>query len=79
MEIGVKQFRSQISRMLDRVQRGERIVVVRHGKPAAIFAPVESPGKRLPGQADFRATLKVKGRGTTLSELVAAGRDAERS
>lgn len=76
MDVGVKQMRARISELLDRVQRGERVTVVRRGKPAAVLAPVGAPVKRLPRMGAFRASIRV--RGATLSATVSAQRDARR-
>jgi len=40
--IGVKQFRDQMSRILKRVENGEMITVVRHGKKVVELRPAQS-------------------------------------
>ena len=42
-EIGVSEARNQLSALLDRVERGEEIVITRHGRPI-----VPTRGRRLP-------------------------------
>jgi len=68
MDIGTKELRSRLSEILDRVARGERIRIVRRGKPAAELRPVDASTRGLPDLAEFRARIKVKGKPT--SELV---------
>lgn len=41
--IGVHEARAHLSDLLDRVQRGERIIITRHGKPVARLVPEEQP------------------------------------
>jgi prevent-host-death family protein len=76
MDIGAKELRAQLSRILDRVARGERVVVYRRGKPAAALTPLPARRRRLPSLAAFRARIRVKGRPT--SEEVIRARDEER-
>lgn len=40
--VGVADAKARLSELLDRVGRGERIVVARRGKPAAVLAPPEA-------------------------------------
>jgi prevent-host-death family protein len=65
MDIGTKELRSRLSEMLDRVARGERIRIVRRGKPAAELAPIRERARGLPDLAEFRARIKVRGRSTS--------------
>ena len=37
--VGVAEAKAKISELLERVSRGERIVVARRGKPVAVLAP----------------------------------------
>jgi prevent-host-death family protein len=39
-EIGVFEAKNKLSEPLDRVERGERVVITRRGKPVAELAPV---------------------------------------
>jgi len=74
MDIGTKELRRRLSEILDRVARGERVIVHRRGRLAVTLAPRAS---RLPSLAAFRAGLRVRGR--SLSAEVVAARGQERA
>ena len=76
MDIGTKELRTRLSEILDRVERGERVIVRRRGKPAAALTPLAGRPGRLPSLAAFRARIKVRGR--PMSEEVRIARDEER-
>jgi prevent-host-death family protein len=40
MEIGVYEAKTHLPRLLERVQKGERFVITRHGRPVAELVPV---------------------------------------
>lgn len=63
MDVGTKELRNRLSEILDRVARGERVIVPRTS--------------RLPSLAAFRARLRVRGR--SLSAEVVAARGQERA
>lgn len=65
MDIGTKELRARLSEILDRVERGERVRIVRRGKPAAEIAPVVGRVRGLPDLTRFRATIKVRGKPTS--------------
>jgi prevent-host-death family protein len=45
--VNVHEAKTHLSRLLERVERGEEIVIARAGKPVARLVPIEpSPGKR---------------------------------
>lgn len=68
MDIGSKELRSRLSEILDRVGRGERIRIVRRGKPAAELRAVDARTRGLPDLSVFRAGIKARGKPT--SQLV---------
>jgi prevent-host-death family protein len=68
LDIGAKELRDRLSEILDRVARGERIRIVRRGKPAAELRPVDTQPRGLPDLSAFRASIKIKGKPT--SQLV---------
>ena len=76
MDIGTKDLRRRLSEILDRVARGERVIVHRRGRAEVTIAPLVR-ASRLPSLAAFRADLRVRGR--PLSAEVAAARGQERS
>jgi prevent-host-death family protein len=77
MDIGTKDLRRRLSEILDRVERGERVIVHRRGRLAVTLAPLVPTASRLPSLAAFRAGLRVRGR--PLSAEVAAARRQERA
>ena len=77
MDIGTKDLRRRLSEILDRVERGERVIVHRRGRLAVTLAPLVPTASRLPSLAAFRAGLRV--RGQPLSAEVVAARGQERA
>lgn len=59
-EIGVYEAKTHLARLLERVRKGERFVITRHGKPIAQLTPVS--------EHDSEAVREVLGR-------MRAGRD----
>ena len=56
--VNVHQAKTQLSRLLTRVQAGEEIVIARAGRPVARLVPVEAPtGPRVPGSAAGRVRI----------------------
>ena len=41
MEVGAYEAKTNLSRLLERVERGERITLTHHGRPVAMLVPVE--------------------------------------
>lgn len=76
MDIGSKELRNRLSEILDRVARGERVVVRRRGKPAVALTAVRGKPRGLPDLTEFRARIKVRGR--PMSEEVRIARNEER-
>jgi prevent-host-death family protein len=77
MDVGTKELRRRLSEILDRVARGERVIVRRRGRPSVALAPLAPRFSRLPSLAAFRARLRVRGR--PLSAEVVAARGQERA
>ncbi len=61
LKINVKDARDRISELLDRVERGEEITILRRGKTIARLIPPERKVKRLPDLTEFRAKIRIKG------------------
>ena len=76
MEINVKEARSRLSSLLDKVQSGAEITILRRGKKVARIVPPLSDGEGLPHLNDFRASIRITGE--PLSDLVIRGKDEER-
>ncbi len=64
MSVNVHEAKTHLSRLLARVEAGERIVIARAGRPIAVLVPVEEPQRRRPGRErivihdDFDAPLE---------------------
>ena len=76
MEINLKEAKSKMGSLLDRSQKGEDVVIMRHGKRIARLVPVSNSDKRLPDLKTFRDSITVKG--DTLGSTVIQGRNEER-
>jgi len=50
MQVNVHQAKTHLSNLLERVEKGEEIIIGRSGKPVAKLVPYRQPGKaRRPG------------------------------
>lgn len=76
MEVNVKDARSRLSFLLDRVEEGGEVIILRRGKEVARLVPPRGKGKPLPSLKDFRSSIKIAGK--PLSSVVIQGRDEER-
>ena len=74
-EVNVKEARSNLRTLLDRVERGEEIFIKRHGKKIARLVSSES-NKLLPSLRNFR--VSIKSTGDPLSKTVTDLRNEER-
>lgn len=80
-QIGAFEAKNKLGALLDRVERGEEIVVTRHGKPVARLAPCAAKAD----QESVRATLaRIRARSRALAaappewETLKADRDLGR-
>ncbi len=75
MEIGAYEAKTNLSRLLERVEGGERITLTRHGRPVAMLVPVE---KRRPPEEVVRELREFRrGRrldGMEVREMIEDGR-----
>ncbi len=65
-EVGAYEAKTNLSKLLERVERGERITLTRRGIPVAVLVPVE--GRRPVGEVvrdlrEFRRGLRLEGLG----------------
>lgn len=78
MKIGAYQAKSRFSALLDRVERGERISITRHGRVVAEIAPPPGAPDRTVDEAISEIMDLRRGRGLggdlTIRDLVDAGR-----
>jgi prevent-host-death family protein len=76
--IGAFEAKTHLSSLLDRVSKGEKITITRHGIPAAVLAPVAAGEAKLSHKAiveGMRALRKrVKPGGMSVREMVEEGR-----
>lgn len=75
LEVNVKEARSKLSILLDRVERGEEIIIKRRGKKVALLVSANRE-KALPSIKDFRASISTTGK--PLSETVIDMRQEDR-
>ena len=66
-EVGAFEAKTHLSRLLDQVERGETIVITRHGRPVARLTPVG--GLSRDDRRDAIAQLKELRKGQTLGGL----------
>ncbi len=67
--ISVKEARKHLSELLDRVEGGEKIDILRRGKKVASLVPGTQKKASLPDLSEFRLSLKVKGKSLAKSLL----------
>lgn len=61
VRVGIKEARSTLSQLLERVRSGEEVILLSRGKEIARLMPTRPRRKRLPAMARFRSSLRVKG------------------
>jgi prevent-host-death family protein len=76
--IGAFEAKTHLSALLDRVARGERITITKHGRPAAVLAPVDSFTSRRSREEVVKALRelrkRVKPAGISVREMIEQGR-----
>ena len=76
--VGAFEAKTHLSNLLDRVSKGERITITRHGVPAAVLVPVGETGKKLTHKEivdGMRALRKrIKPDRMSVREMVQEGR-----
>ena len=76
VEVNVKEARSRFSSLLDKVERGEEVIITRHGKRVARLASPEKENRKFPCLKEFRDKINIKGK--ALSQTVIDSRKEER-
>jgi prevent-host-death family protein len=78
MEIGTFEAKTHLSALLDRVAKGEKITITKHGIPAAMLVPVDESQRALSHTEiveGMRALRKrVKGGKISVREMIHEGR-----
>ena len=74
--VGTYEVKTHLSKLLARVEKGERITITRHGVPVAVIVPA-TPGRKTAAEAiddirGLRAGMKFDG--LDLKELIREGR-----
>ena len=64
--VGAYEAKTHLAQLLDRVARGERITITKHGVPVAVLGPVSGPGVEATAAVD---AIKEFRRGRTLGGL----------
>jgi prevent-host-death family protein len=68
-EIGAFEAKNKLSELLDRVERGERIVITRHGKPVAELSPVAVSEERRQRADEAWQRMRARARAAKLGEF----------
>ena len=76
-EVGAYEAKTHLSRLLERVRKGERITITKHGTPIAMLVPVETKTQRTVAETieeilEFRKHHKLDG--LTIRQLIEEGR-----
>jgi len=74
--VSVKEARDNLKTLLDRVESGEEILILRRGKEVARLVPASQSVERLPSLREFRKSVKLQGK--PMSRVVIEERRRER-
>jgi prevent-host-death family protein len=61
-EIGVKELKNTASRVIERVEAGERYIVTKRGRPAAVILSVEEAEDYVLAHAEEFVEMRLEGR-----------------
>ncbi len=67
--VGAFQAKTQLSQLLDQVEKGEAITITRHGRPVAVLAPV-APSRTPKTGEQWLSEMKRLRKGVTLGDTV---------
>ncbi len=73
--VSLTDFRSNASGLLTRVENGETLIVMRHGRPIAEVSPVAGPAGGSPSWK--KPALRMRTKGAGLSSIILADRARE--
>ncbi len=74
--VNVKEARARLKELLEQVEAGEEVVLLRRGREVARLVPPKGEGHPLPDLSDFRKSIAIKGQ--PLSSHVIRARREER-
>lgn len=77
--VGAFQAKTQLSQLLDQVEKGEAVTITRHGRPVAVLAPIEDSRRKKSGKQWLREVKKLRkgialGNAVTIRQLIDEGR-----
>jgi len=77
-QIGAYEAKTHLPKLLNRVSKGEKIIITKHGIPVAILAPYDDRNKYASSETikkirEFRKNKRLEG--LNLKKLIEAGRD----
>jgi antitoxin (DNA-binding transcriptional repressor) of toxin-antitoxin stability system len=75
-KVSVREARERLRRLLDQVQAGDEVVVLRRGVEVGRLVRPERKSPPLPDLCGFRASIKI--RGQALSESIGEARRSSR-
>jgi prevent-host-death family protein len=83
MEIGAYKAKTHLPELIERVRRGERITITKHGKPVAELRPVTPAEPEALREAfarldTSRARLRARGVKITKADILSAIREGRR-
>jgi prevent-host-death family protein len=67
MDVGAYEAKTHFADLLERVEKGERITITKHGRPVALMIPAGQPQKR--PVADVIAEIREMRKGVRLNGL----------
>lgn len=75
--VGAYEAKTHLPKLLERVMRGERITITKHGVPVAVLQPLESSRKQAPREVidelrQFRQKHRLEG--LSLRDMIEEGR-----
>lgn len=76
LEINVKEARGNLSSILDKVEKGEEIIITRRGKRIARISNLDNKPSPLRSLKQFRKKIRVKGK--SLGQTVIEQRNEQR-
>ena len=75
--VGAYEAKTHLPSLLQRVARGEKVTITKHGVPIAVLVPADAPEKRDPKEAIDELKRLRRGRklrGVTIRQLIEEGR-----